>query len=222
MITKKTENKIKWLLIFVLIISVQVAFAKGPKISTGIADTSKIDDKAVDGLSGVTGSLAYNVQEIAKHFHNRSRVFGKSANQTGTDWSLEDSLTTFQAISGDGAYGADADDEAKIWGTGDATPVTGDVKFDMHRILVVELSVDSPYILRLVWGAGTMADAITAEQYSTFLVQYIVAGSKANGSEIVMMLPKLTYGVDKVWLQVKCATNNATADVLIKLHGYEG
>jgi len=182
----------------------------------------KIDSLTTNGLDGVSNSLAYRVHEIERHFHNKSRAFGKSADQSGTDWALEDSLTTFQAISGAGVYGADANDEAKIWGTGDATPATGDVKFDLHKILVVTLSVDSPYVLRLVWGTGTMANAIIAEQYSTFLVQNIVAGSKANGSEIEIMMPRLTYGTDKLWLQTKCGTDNATADVLVKLHGYSG
>ncbi len=173
-------------------------------------------------MLGGEGSLAYINAVLERHHHNRARSFGASADQSGVDWALEDSLTTYQAISGNGVYGADADDEAKIWGTGDASPVTGDIKFDLHHMLVVTLSSDTPYILRVVWGTGTMANAITAEQYSTFLIQNTVAGSKANGDEIEVLMPRLTYGVGKVWLQALNATDNATADVLIKLHGYPG
>jgi len=183
---------------------------------------AKLDGLATNGLLGVEDSLAYRIHGIEKHFHNKERCFGESANQSGNDWALEDSLTTYQAISGNGAYGADGNDEAKIWGTDDTTPVTGDIKFDFRQILVVSLSVDTPYILRTVWGTGTMADAITAEQYSTIMVQNIVAGSKANGSEITIMTPRLIYGTDKVWMQAKCGTDNATADFLITIHGYAG
>uniref|UniRef100_A0A6M3LL40 Uncharacterized protein n=1 Tax=viral metagenome TaxID=1070528 RepID=A0A6M3LL40_9ZZZZ len=182
----------------------------------------KLDSLAVDGLLGTSNSLAYKVHEIEKHFHNKERWFGASADQSGADWALEDSLTTFQAISGDGVYGADANDEALVWGTGDGTPVTGDTKFDLHRILFVTLSVDTPYIIRFVWGTGTMAAAITANQYSTIIVQNIVTGSKENGAPVDVMMPRLTYGTDKVWAQAKCATDDATADFLVGIHGYTG
>lgn len=185
-------------------------------------DGPKIDSLAVDGLLGTHNSLAYKIHEIEGHSHNKSRCFGKSADQSGVDWALEDSLTTFQAISGPGAYGPGANDAAKIWGTGDLAPVTGDVMLDLHWLLVVALSEDTPYILRLVWGTGTMADAITAGQYTTVMVQNIVTGSKANGAAIPVMTPRLTCGVDKAWLQAKNATDDATADVLINLHGYAG
>ena len=183
-------------------------------------ETRKIDSRAVNGLAGVANSLAYKVHEIEKHFHNKERSFGASADQSGNDWALAHSLTTFQAISGAGVFGADLNDEAKLWGTDDVSPVTGDTRFDIHKILVVTLSADTPYILRLVWGTGTMADAITAEQHSSFLVQNTVTGSKAGGSAVPVLMPRLTYGTHKIWMQAACATNNATADVLLSLHGY--
>ena len=38
--------------------------------------TSKLDDQAVNGLSGVEDSLAYKVHEIEKHLHNNEKWFG--------------------------------------------------------------------------------------------------------------------------------------------------
>jgi hypothetical protein len=180
----------------------------------------RIDHLAVDGLLGVNNSLAYKVHEIEKHFHHLGRVYGKSADQSGVDWALENSLTTFRAISGNGVFGADTNDEAKVWGTGDTSDIVGDTKFDLSQILVVTLSVDTPYILRLVYGTGTMAAAIIAKQYSCILAQNSVTGAKANGAAIPIAMRRLTYGVDKIWLQAACASDNATADVLIGLHGY--
>lgn len=187
-----------------------------------VDNIKKIDSLATDGLAGVSNSLAYRVHEIEKHFHSFERWLGKSADQSGNDWALEDSLTEFQAVSGTGAYGADADDEAKVIGTDDAALETGGVKFDLHRIFFKELSNDTPFIIRVVWGIGTMADAITAGQYTTAMAQNNPAGNKAGGSPINIMMPRKTWGTDKIWVQAKNATNNATVDFFVGVHEYIG
>ncbi len=64
------------------------------------AAVNKIDNQAVDGLSGVSNSMAYKVHEIEKHFHNHERWFGKLGSQTATAWADEDSLVMYRAISG--------------------------------------------------------------------------------------------------------------------------
>jgi len=46
----------------------------------------KIDNKAVDGLLGVSNSLGYRVHEIERHLHGRERWLGKAGSQTATDW----------------------------------------------------------------------------------------------------------------------------------------
>ena len=190
-----------------------------PDITT--TDVNKIDAEAVDGLSGVSNSLAYKVHEIEKHFHNKARWFGKLGSQTATAWADEDSLVMYRAISGNNVYGADANDEALIFGTDDLPFGTG-VKFDAHMIFISALSVDTPYMFRIIYGSGTMADAITAGQYSTFPAMNIVTGSKAGGVPAMLMMPRITCGTDQVWIQCKCATDNATADFLVGGHEYAG
>ncbi len=194
-------------------------------------NVSKIDSQATLGLLGVVNSLAYRGHEIEKHFHNVQRWYGKSADQSGVNpWakSISDSgmVGSFQAISGNATFGADANDEALVWGVNDtiATPPNAVpyVKMDIHNMFITASSVTTLWYLRLVYGTGTMADAITAGQYSTFP---IIADAAQGGSiDIIVpiMMPRITIGTDKVWMQAKNATNNATIDFLIGVHGYIG
>ena len=186
------------------------------------SDTAKIDSLATNGLNGVNNSLAYRVHEIEKHFHSNEHWLGKAASQTATDWALEYSLTPFTAISGNGVFGADADDEALVLGTADTSVAGGMAKFDVHRVLVASLSVDTPFYFRLVHGPTTMAQAITDGDESCFMVQNNPAGSKAGGFPVNVMMPRATCGVDQIWMQVACATDNATATFFVGVHEYVG
>jgi len=158
--------------------------------------------------------------EAEKHIHGKERWFGKTVVQTATDWGTESSLTPYVAISGEGTWGIGATDEALVLGTADTPVITGMTKFDAHMIFAITLSSDTPYICRLVWGTGTMDAAVTALQYSTFVLQNIVTGSKAGGVPIAVMMPRLNCGVDQVWLQCMNATDDETLDFFIGIHEY--
>lgn len=161
------------------------------------------------------------VYHTEEHIHNREIWFGKSADQSGNNWGTVAGLTAFQAISGNGDFGSDADDEAKVLGTDDTPVATGKTLFDLHRILVVTQDQSTQYILRFVWGTGTMADAITAGQYSLVAV---IADSAlehiAGGAPFDIMMPQIATGT-KLWVQAKNATDNATIDFLVGLHEYD-
>ena len=160
------------------------------------------------------------IVEVEKHFHNREIWVGKLAVQTATEWA-DDTLSPYQAISGNNDYGSDANDEAQVLGTAD-TPITaGKVKFDFARIEVISLSSDTPYKLRIAWGTGTLAEALAANQCSELIVQNVVAGSKSNGAPVDVKMPRLNCGSDKVWIQAWNATDNATADFLVGVHEYD-
>ena len=189
-----------------------------------VSDTA--DSKTTVGLLGVNNSLAYRVHETEKHFHNRERWIGISGDQSGTDWSdsVFDAtmIPPFVAISGDDTYGAGADDEAKIIGTSDLPLITGMVKADIHEIFVTAASNTTIFWLRVVYGSGTMADAITAEQYSEYPV---LADAAAGGSIAVVtdiMMPRITAGTDKIWIQAKNTTDDATISFYVGLHEYAG
>jgi hypothetical protein len=185
--------------------------------ATGVA-TYPAAAAAGDGISlaEVLRYVQYEAEAIEDHFHNRELWFGKLASQTATDWA-DNTLTPYRAISGSNAYGADANDEALVWGTADAV-LLGQTLFDMHELMVVASSVTSIYKLRIVYGSGTMADAITAGQYSEIMAVVASASSRIAQQEIRM--PRLTIGTDQVWIQAWNATNNATIDFFVGLHGY--
>lgn len=168
------------------------------------------------GVSDSAGVLAA-VAHVNEYFHTRERWLGKLAVQTGTDWA-DDTLSPFQAISGNNAYGSDANDEALVLGTAD-TPIIADMThFDLHRILVVDMSSATPYKLRMVWGTGTMADAIIAGQYSEVMVVTDVAiGPPSSGAPFDMKMPSAAAGT-KIWLQAWNVVNNATIDFVVGVH----
>ena len=187
----------------------------------GVNGYDLIDNATTVGLLGADNSLAYRVHEIERHIHGRERWLGKSADQSGDDWAANN-LTPFRAISGTNAYGADANDEAKVLGTLDTPQITGMVRYDMHRIMMVAASSETVYKLRIVYGSGTMADAITAGQYTELCVMADAAVAQVPHDAFEIMMPRGYCGVTKVWVQAWNATNNATIDFLVALHEYEG
>jgi hypothetical protein len=189
--------------------------------STSFGDVTKIDATATNGLAGTANSLAYRVHEIEKHLHNRERWLGKRAVPNATEWGTPGTITAFRAISGNNTYGADASDEASILGTADAPIIAGNTKLDIHRIIIVGVSSDTHYKLRIVYGSGTMADAITAAQYTEVIVKFdSVNPQQSAGVPIEVIMPRITSGTDKVWVQAWNATDNATIDFLVGLHEY--
>jgi len=184
-------------------------------------ETQKIDNVAVDGITGVVGSLANKVAEIEDHFHTRERWLGISADQSGNDWALN-TLNPFVAISGSGAYGADPNDEAKVLGTDDTPVITGKVAFDLHRILVLDVDHDTPYKLRIVYGTGTQAQAVEAKQYTEVMVLFDATNPQLSaGIPIEVRMPKIVADT-KVWVDVWNATDNSEIDFFIGVHEYEG
>jgi len=126
-------------------------------------------------------------------------------------------LTPYRCISGNGVFGADANDEAQVIGSGDTSSSNG-AYYDLHRIVVNDASATTAYIMRVVWGTGTLAEAITADQYSDFMMR-VPAASRAIPLDVNMR--RVAVGT-KCWMQCKNATDNATVDFFVGVHFYEG
>ena len=193
---------------------------KGPLISHY---DIKIDNAAVDGLLGVKNSLAYKVHEIEQHFHGEEYWLGILAPQVaGTDWA-KDTLAPFVAISGNDDYGADANDEAQVLGTADTPRVVGQVRYDIHRIFIVDADHSTPYKLRIVWGTTTLAQAITDGNFSELVLMVDAANpAQSNGVPVAVQMPRLYCGIDKLWVQAWNATNDSQIDFLVGIHEYSG
>jgi hypothetical protein len=176
----------------------------------------------------VANSLAYRVMDaqgevevIEQHFHSRERWFGKRNPQTATDWADNVINLAFHSISAANAYGTDVNDEALILGTAD-TPsiVVTNTRFDLHRIFVVAASTETVWKVQLIYGTGTMADAIAAGQFSTFMFKIDAAAASSPALPVDVMMPRGICGSTQVWARAWNATNNASIDFYVGVHEY--
>ena len=195
----------------------------GSKYYLSVADVDKTDitglQVSLDSIETTTNSVEADVLVHDEHFHTRERWFGKSADQSGNDWAL-DGLVPYQAISGNNAYGSDADDEAKVLGTADTPVIAGMTLFDLHRVLIVDVSEDTVYKMRFVYGVGTMADAISAGQTSEIMIKFDATNPQQSaGIPFEVRMLKVDTEI-KVWCQAWNVTNDATVDFFIGLHEY--
>jgi hypothetical protein len=157
------------------------------------------------------------LEEIDGHSHNEEHWFGVAAVPTSTHWADVNRLTPFHAISGNNAFGT----AIQVIGSDDTPIIAGKTLYDLHRVLVTDLSSDTPWIIRLIYGFGAedSAAALTANQYTEFMCMNITTGSKSGASPVPIIFPRVPVGT-KVWAQVKNATNLATAEFYIGEHGY--
>ena len=162
----------------------------------------------------------WEIRVVEEHLHNKERWFGKLGSQTATAWGDAASLSPYRAISGDGVYGADANDEAQVLGSADTPAQTGMITYDPHEILITAYSSTTVYMCRLVWGTGTLSAAVTAGDYTEFALTKPSATGISQGSAVPIMAPRIASGT-KIWLQCKNGTNNATLDFLFGIHEYD-
>lgn len=153
-----------------------------------------------------TEQLAY---ETEKHLHNREVWFGAGI--------TEDSLTPYTVISGNGAYGT----EVLLLDTTDTPVISGKKYYDPHKIEIASVDTATPYLVRLIWGSGTVGDAETAKQYSTFPVTPSGVGSNVSGAPVPVIIRRLESGGAKLWAKTKNATNLAEIDIYLGIHEYD-
>jgi len=82
----------------------------------------------------------------------------------------------------------------------------------------MDVSVASTFLLRVIWGTGTMADAETALQY-TETPSLQVAAPNGQAKPVSIMMVKRPVG-EKIWIRAKNATNNAWIDFIVGIHEY--
>ena len=182
----------------------------------GTGDVSKIDSAPTDGLLGVPNSTAYRVHETEKHFHSRGRFWGATAAPNETNAIDANVDRPFVAVSGADDWGV----AIPICGTADVPVPAGLVKTDAHRLLVTDTDHSTPYRMRLIYGAGTSAEAIAAEQWSEEM--FITAsGPFLSGTPVNFQMPRINVG-DKLWSQAWNATNGSEVTFFWGCHGYVG
>lgn len=178
--------------------------------------THKIDDLATAGLTGVSNSLAYRTHEIEKHFHSRARFWGAVAVPDETNAIDANVDTPFVAVSGNDDWGT----AIPICGTSDDPTGLSYAKFDPHLLLVVDTDHTTPYRFRLIYGTGTSAAAISANQWSEEM--FLASGGPFDsGTPLAFQMPRVDVGT-KLWAQVWNATNGSNVDFFWGEHPYVG
>lgn len=185
------------------------------------AMTDKIDGVATNGLppTGVSNSLASRVHEIEKHLHGRERWWGATGAPSETNAIASTVTVPFVATSGNNTWGT----AIPICGTGDNPVLSTDTKFDCHRLFITDLDDDTtPWKVRVIYGTGTSAAAVSADQYSEVMTMTnAVPGNRAGASPVDVMMPRVDVGT-KVWLQAWNDTNGETLSTFAGYHGYSG
>ncbi len=176
--------------------------------------TAKIDDFPTNGLEGVEDSLAYRINEVERHFHNRERWWGALAAPDETNAIEANVNRPFSADSGANTWGT----AISILGTADdPTPGDGDTRFDARELLIVDTQHASAYRLRIIWGTGTSADAITAGQWTEEM--FFGTLGAPSGMAVEHRIRRILIGW-KMWVQVWNVNNNSTVDFYWGPHGY--
>lgn len=151
------------------------------------------------------------------HNHNMEVWVGRHATQAGNNWALPDTLGGFRATAGTAmAWG----DTGKIIGSADTPFRAGNKKFDLHRAFLTQTSSDSLYAARIIFGTTNASAAVAAKQYTVFYFKSDSANPQTSAGvpfDLVMM--QVDDGT-KVWMQIKCVANSATARLFFGYHEY--
>ncbi len=179
----------------------------------------KIDQLAVNGLTGVENSLAYEVSEVENHIHNRERWMAAAAVPAGETHIADpvtDSQTSFQVDGGNDTWGP----WVQMLGSSD-TPVTvGMTMFDLRRLLIVSHERNNNvYLLQIAFGASGAA-ALAA---GTYTEMSLVTGGGTTEVGPVELIGRRQDAASKGWVRTwAVGQNTGTLDFLIGLHEYPG
>ena len=183
------------------------------------AETEKIDNAASDGLTGVAGSVAYEVGEIERHHHNWERWLAAAAvpaGETHVADPIADNPVPFVVDAGNDTPGA----WLQIGGSDDTPVRAGQVKFDLHRIEIVDWEHNSQlHIVQIAFGASGAA-AFAAGDYTEFPFTTGVGTAKVNPIDV---LSRRQDAGTKCWIRTFAPSQNtSTISVFIGIHEYVG
>ena len=187
------------------------------QVSPNTIASDKIDSLAVDGLGGVSNSLAYRVAEIERHLHSGGRWFG-AATVANLPTHAADRIGV-----GVGAFRIDAGDNdwgtwVQIVGSTDTPVSVGKVYFDPHEIIIEDVERASTYFVQI--GRGATGDAaLTAGTYT----ELVYAATNTKSAAVVTAQTGRAPAGSLLWARcVVPGVDTGWMDFYIGLHEYEG
>jgi hypothetical protein len=141
----------------------------GLRASSGLTvaqvdELEKIDNAAVDGLTGVSNSLAYRVAEVERHLHSGARWFETAAVPDG------EAHVADRIGSGAGAFQIDSGDQTwgewvQVLGSSDTPVDAGKVYFDPHLMTISDNERAGIYFVQFTRGDSGAA-GLAAGRYT--------------------------------------------------------
>lgn len=180
----------------------------------------KVDQQAVNGLTGVNNSLAYKVHEIERHCHSWERWFAAAAvpvGETHVADRISDNQTPFQLDGGNDTWGA----WVQILGSTDLPVAVDRVKFDPHKIVISDTEkLGKIHMLQIAFGA-TAAGALAAGDYTELV--FVSSSAFATEAPPVRLQTRRKNVDTKVWARLLVVgENTGTIDFFYGIHEYEG
>lgn len=184
-------------------------------VDTDVTAIKAVTDNLPD--SGALTQLTEDVEVIRQHNHNVERWWGAVAVPDEANAIEANVDRPFQATSGANTWGT----AIPICGTADNPVLAGQTEFDAHRIVVCDLDNETDlWRLRIIWGTGTSADAITADQWTEVpVISNAVPGNRAGGTPVEVRMPIVDIGT-KLWVQSWNDTNGEVLQFTWGAHGY--
>jgi len=188
--------------------------------STVGSELAKIDQVAASGLRGGNNSLSYRVAEIERHFHNWERWIGSASSLFSADdvagLSITSSSVPFVIDAGNDTWG----NWLLISGSTDTPLITGMTKYDLHKIMFVDVERDnSTHFIQFAFGASTAA-LISSGSYT----EIVYKPQATNTEEIPYpFITRRQNAGTKCWARVRAVgADTGTVSFFVGIHEYEG
>jgi hypothetical protein len=183
----------------------------------GNGELEKIDRKTVDGLEGVSNSLAYKVHEVERHLHSAASWFETATTPDGESHVADrigDGAGAFQIDAGNDDWGS----WVQVLGSDDTPARSGGVYYDPHLFLVEDTERAATYFVQFARGASG-ADAYAAGQYT----ELVYGASVQKETGIIEVQTGRAPAGSKLWARCKCpGQDTGTMDFYLGIHEYEG
>ena len=190
------------------------AYTKGILTDTGTTIPATI--VVVDDTLSKT---LLEVREIEKHIHSIHRVFGKNEVQTATVFCDTTMGAWFYPYVFTAAADSTFGTAIQILGTDDTPIIAGNASFDLHEILITAVNDNTPYVLRVYWGATASAAEVAGNFSDTWLTGDDTNPQLANPTEVEISMPIVAVGTN-VFIAISNAAGAQTLSGVFSIHGY--
>lgn len=102
---------------------------------------------------------------------------------------------------------------------GDTPRRPGNLRFDVNRVFVTAVTSTEVFIVRLLYGTGTDAEAEAAGQYTDVPLMSTGAGTNSQGDPTSVIFKRVPIGT-KVWAQAKTITPFNTISIIFGISEY--